>query len=255
MHTHRTPERLKEHALLDRAVLNLMLDSERQRPWAEDEIARELNVPGDVRESLRRLRACKLIHRWNDLAVAAHAAVRYHEISQAVEKDMTPGDREERHWEHAVLEGLIVRAVDGQGPRSLQQTYEAFGATKRKRKLKIADALDRLEGAGLVERRAERSIASDAIRQAERQRDREDHQEPDEQRPQEPIPALVGTGEPSTPSFGGGFSPKIMVRPSGLEPPRTKRSTRPSTLRVYQFRHRRRGSEYSPTRSARRAGS
>jgi hypothetical protein len=151
---------LKEHALLDRAVLNLMLDAERQRPWAEDEIARELSVPGDVRESLRRLRTCKLIHRWNDLATAARAAVRYHEISQAIEKDMTPGDREERHWEHAVLEGLIVRATDGQGPRSLQQTYEAFGATKRKRKLNIADALDRLEGAGLIERRAERSIAS-----------------------------------------------------------------------------------------------
>jgi hypothetical protein len=74
MHKHRTPEGLKEHALLDRAVLNLMLDPERQRPWAEDELARTLSVPGDVRESLRRLRACKLIHRWNDLAVAAHAA-------------------------------------------------------------------------------------------------------------------------------------------------------------------------------------
>ena len=37
-----------------------------------------------------------------------------------------------------------------------------------------------------------------------------------------------------------------LVRPSGLEPPRTKWSTRPSTLRVYQFRHRRRVGEYSP---------
>ena len=92
-----------------------------------------LSVPGDVRESLR---ACKLIHRWNDLAVAAHAAVRFHEISQAVEK-LPPGDREERHWEHAVLEGLIVRSAEGEGPRSLQQTYEAFGATKRKKQLKV----------------------------------------------------------------------------------------------------------------------
>ena len=76
-------------------------------------------------------------------------------------------------------------------------------------------------------------------------RDIEDQREPDEQRPPEPMPALVGAGGPPTTSFGGGFSPKIMVRPSGLEPPRTKRSTRPSTLRVYQFRHRRRGGEYS----------
>lgn len=163
MHKHRTPEGLKEHALLDRAVLNLMLDPERQRPWAEDELDRTLSVPGDVRESLRRLRACKLIHRWNDLAVAAHAAVRFHEISQAIE-NLTPGDRAERHWEHAVLEGLIVRSAEGEGPRSLQQTYEAFGATKRKKQLKVADAVDRLEGAGLIERRGGRSIASEVAR-------------------------------------------------------------------------------------------
>src|SRR5271156_392773 len=36
------------------------------------------------------------------------------------------------------------------------------------------------------------------------------------------------------------------MRPSGLEPPRRKFSTRPSTLRVYQFRHGRRVGEYSP---------
>src|SRR5271155_5906902 len=35
------------------------------------------------------------------------------------------------------------------------------------------------------------------------------------------------------------------MRPSGLEPPRTVKSTRPSTLRVYQFRHGRRVGEYS----------
>jgi hypothetical protein len=34
------------------------------------------------------------------------------------------------------------------------------------------------------------------------------------------------------------------MRSSGLEPPRTIRSTRPSTLRVYQFRHERRAGEY-----------
>ncbi len=163
MRTHRTPEGLKEHTLLDRAVLNLMLDPERQRPWAEDELARTLSVPGNLRESLRRLRAGKLIHRWNDLAVATHAAVRFHEISQAVE-NLTPNDRDERHWEHAILDSLIARSTDGEGPRTLQQTYEAFGATKRKKQLNIADALDRLDGAGLIERRAGRSIASEIAR-------------------------------------------------------------------------------------------
>jgi hypothetical protein len=36
------------------------------------------------------------------------------------------------------------------------------------------------------------------------------------------------------------------VRPRGLEPPRTNQSTRPSTLRVYQFRHRRVAGQYIP---------
>jgi site-specific DNA recombinase len=51
---------------------------------------------------------------------------------------------------------------------------------------------------------------------------------------------------------GHGLHNDQMVRPSGLEPPRTKRSTRPSTLRVYQFRHRRRGGEYSRLPASRR---
>jgi site-specific DNA recombinase len=49
------------------------------------------------------------------------------------------------------------------------------------------------------------------------------------------------------PRLYGGLGSNVgqMVRPSGLEPPRRKFSTRPSTLRVYQFRHERRGGEYS----------
>ena len=75
-------------------------------------------------------------------------------------------------------------------------------------------------------------------------RKRADELAQNDQSPQEPDLASVGTG-PTAPMGRGGFSPAMMVRPSGLEPPRTKRSTRPSTLRVYQFRHRRRGGEYS----------
>ncbi|HEY5260731.1 MAG TPA: hypothetical protein VIJ33_01300 [Solirubrobacteraceae bacterium] len=163
MHKHRTPEGLAEHACIDQAVLNLMLDLERQRPWSEDEIARTISVPGDVRDSLRRLRASKLIHRWNDLAVASHPAVRFFEITQPA-ANLSPGDYEERHWDQAVLEGLLARSAAGEGPRTEQQTYEAFGATKRKKLIKVADALDRLDGAGLIERRGGRSIASELAR-------------------------------------------------------------------------------------------
>jgi site-specific DNA recombinase len=42
-----------------------------------------------------------------------------------------------------------------------------------------------------------------------------------------------------------------LVRSSGLEPPRAVKPTRPSTLRVYQFRHERRVREYSPDASRR----
>src|ERR1700760_2240686 len=43
------------------------------------------------------------------------------------------------------------------------------------------------------------------------------------------------------------------MRSSGLEPPRGNLPTRPSTLRVYQFRHERRVREYSPAASRRNA--
>ena len=160
MRTHRTPEGLEEHACIDRAVLNLMLDIDRQRPWSEDEIARAISTPGDVCDSLRRLRACKLIHRWNDLAVASHPAVRFYEITQGAD----PDSAKERHDDKAVLEGLLVRSADGEGPRSEEQIYEAFGARKRKQRLAITDALNRLDGAGLIERRGGRSIPSKVAR-------------------------------------------------------------------------------------------
>jgi repressor LexA len=76
----------------------------------------------------------------------------------------------------------------------------------------------------------------DAIEQAERNKKRH---------PREPELALVGATAAATDS-GDGWSPNILVRPSGLEPPRTVKSTRPSTLRVYQFRHGRRGASIAP---------
>jgi hypothetical protein len=52
------------------------------------------------------------------------------------------------------------------------------------------------------------------------------------------------------PRFAGLFP----MRPRRLELPRTIRSTRPSTLRVYQFRHRRVGGQYRDARAGRQAG-
>ncbi len=151
------------HAYLDKAVLQIMLDTERQRPISETEVARIVSTPGHVPASLKRLRVAGLIHRWNDLATATHAAVYYHEITQS--KD--PNSRHEHVWDSAVLESLIVRGNDGQGPLTVEQLWHAFGAKKKQKHL-IIDALDRLEGAGLIERRAGRSIASEVAQTLDR---------------------------------------------------------------------------------------
>lgn len=160
VHDRRTPESSDESTCLDRAILNLMLDIDRQRPWSAEEIARAIGTPGDVRDSLLRLRACKLIHRWSNLALASHPAVRFHEITQ-------PGDpacADEHHHDEAVLESLLVRASDGDGPISEQEIHDAFGAKRRKQKLAITDVLDRLDGAGLIKRRGGRAIASEVAK-------------------------------------------------------------------------------------------
>jgi hypothetical protein len=84
---------LQEHALIDRALLKLMLGDEQQRPWAEDE--------------------------------------------------------------------LLAHSAAGGGPLADAQVYEAF-STDRQRG--ITDALGRLDGDGLVERRGGFAIVSEVAR-------------------------------------------------------------------------------------------
>lgn len=152
------------HALLDQAVLNLMLCQDRQRPWSEAELTRMLSTLGRLPASLERLRMAGLIHRWNDLVTASHAAVYYHEITQSID----PSAEGEHHWDSAVLESLIVRGGDGEGPLSEQDLWDGFDAKDKKHKLRIADALNRLDGAGLIERRCGRSIASEVAHYLDR---------------------------------------------------------------------------------------
>ncbi len=146
------------HAFTDRAILGLLLDDDKQRPWSEVEIAREITAPGHVPASLKRLRIGGLVHRWNDLATATRSAVRFHEITQGSD----PDSADERHHDKAVLESLLARATEGQRPISEDELYDAFGAKETQQKLlAITDALDRLDAAGLIERRGGRAIASE----------------------------------------------------------------------------------------------
>src|SRR5580692_556471 len=68
-----------------------------------------------------------------------------------------------------------------------------------------------------------------AVREAESLKDAIEQAEHNKKRhPREPELALVGA-TPAANDEGDGWSPNILVRPSGLEPPRTVKSTRPST--------------------------
>ena len=65
----------------------------------------------------------------------------------------------------AVLEGLLVRSADGEGPHHRAADLQGVRREQEKKKrLAIDDALDRLDGAGLIERRGGRSIASEVAR-------------------------------------------------------------------------------------------
>lgn len=145
------------HACLDHAVLRLILDT--GRPLSEAEIARSIDVPGHVPDSLKRLRRAGLIHRWNDLATPSHPAVRLDAITQSNGED--DADAAECRRERAVLEVLLRSAADGARPLSAEQLQDALNASKRKQQARINAALDRLDAAGLIERRGGQSIASE----------------------------------------------------------------------------------------------
>jgi hypothetical protein len=84
--------------------------------------------------------------------------VRFHEITQSGD----PASAEKRHQDKAVLESLLVRASEGQRPISEDELCDAFGAKETQQKLlAITDAFNRLDAAGLIERRGGRAIASE----------------------------------------------------------------------------------------------
>jgi hypothetical protein len=140
---------------LDQAVLTLILDTD--WPLAEGEIARAVDVPGHVPDSLKRLRRAGLIHRWNDLATPSHPAVRLHGIKQS--NSESPADA--HRCESVVLATLLRRATAGEAPLTDAQVHDALGARRRKQQTKISGALHRLDAAGLIERRGKQSIASE----------------------------------------------------------------------------------------------
>ena len=146
------------HAFIDRAILGLLLDDDKQRPWSEAEIAREISAPGHVPASLKRLRTAA----WSTAGTTWRPQRAQPCASTRSPRGSDPDSAEERHHDKAVLESLLARASEGQRPISEDELNEAFGAKETQQKLlAITDALDRLDAAGLIERRGGRAIASE----------------------------------------------------------------------------------------------
>jgi hypothetical protein len=150
MHTQRIPEGLAEPSRLDRAILvdHLLVHG---RPLAEYEIAREVGVPGDVPVALRRLRVARLVHRWNDLATPSLAAVRFIEVMQPADADL---EFIEGRRDRGILETLLSED-DGAPMSEPALTCDEEQAVA---------ALDRLDAAGLADRRAGLVVASEPAR-------------------------------------------------------------------------------------------
>lgn len=138
----RTPDAPDESGRLDGAIIGLLAGPERQRPWSEDEIARELSTPGEVRERLDCLCESELVHRFCGLVSITRAAVRCDEIDQG----FGPCERQ-RSLEDMILALLLDRA-EAEASLSRQDLVAILGED---RKVAILDALDSMRGAGVID--------------------------------------------------------------------------------------------------------
>ena len=77
----RIPHNVDQEAQAEWAVLNLLIDSNDQRPWSLDEITRERGNHIDAIDATDRLYAAGLIHRTTDgFVFATRAAIRFSQI-------------------------------------------------------------------------------------------------------------------------------------------------------------------------------
>ncbi len=137
------------HARLEWAILGLLVTPYNQRPWSEDEIARAISTPGDVHEAVKRLQKIGLVHRWNRMVSATYAAVRSDEIDQEYDHADNPVLASDRRTEGEILH--VLMQTNGVLPMSEKDLRRAL-RVKKKNKLDVIDAVNRLDGAGLVDR-------------------------------------------------------------------------------------------------------
>lgn len=156
MREKRSPDGLSEAARVQRAILNLLLDPDRQRPLSEAEIMRAIGDPHATRAALDELHKAGLVHRWQDLVSATHPTVRYHELAHKRTESS-----ENRH-DHLLLELLLEQPEQGQDEAILAGT---LAVEDPKLEIDALDALDRLDRAGLIERYGQRvQVAAVTVR-------------------------------------------------------------------------------------------
>lgn len=136
-------ETTPEEAVLDRALLDLMLQT--SHPWTEAELARAVSSGGEVPAALARLKDDGLINRWGEFAAASYAALRVCGINH----DHDSASAHEHRDESIVLE-LMLATTDGSRPLSRQELLRELGKSKQKRN-RITDAIERLVAAGLLD--------------------------------------------------------------------------------------------------------
>jgi hypothetical protein len=149
MHTQRIPEGFEEPSQLDRAILldHLLAHG---RPLAEYEIAREVSVPGNVSIALKPLRTARLVHRWNDLVTPSLAAVRFIELMRPEDVDLA---LIEGRCDRSILETLLSEDRSPVSEPALTNDEDS-----------ALEALERLDAAGLADRRAGLVVASEPAR-------------------------------------------------------------------------------------------
>jgi hypothetical protein len=66
----------------DGVILSFLLAGDAQRPWSEEEVAREIEDPVAAADGLRRLARGGLVHRLDGFVFASRAAQVAEEIAQ-----------------------------------------------------------------------------------------------------------------------------------------------------------------------------
>jgi hypothetical protein len=149
MQHHRTPDKASSTERLEGIILGLLVDRDQQRPWSVNEIARATGSQIHALTGIERLCRHGLIHRWESFVSATNAAVHFHDLMHSYDRD----SRHEWDIEHQILEVLLTASGDSTKWLTDKEVRKALRATRRYHKLTITDALNRLDGAGLVDRR------------------------------------------------------------------------------------------------------